>query len=104
MKPNDEVIYTIAITGIKNTVNQKSITDELPKHVGSAKMVITPPQPNAPGSITIPRLYTFWREDYQEKAWQEVLMQTIKGYGASIAIDVQPFTHAHGYPQGDVDL
>lgn len=98
MKQGDEIIYTIAISGIRNAVNQRSIVELLPNHVGSAKMIITS------GAINIPRLFTFWREDYQEQAWQQVLMEAVKGHGASIAIDVQPWTPAAGYPQGDVEL
>lgn len=104
MKPNDEVIYAIAITGIEDTVKQKSITDELPKHIGAGKMRITPAAPNAPGRIEVPRLFTAWRGDAHEQAWQSNLMEAIKSHGASIAIDVQPWTPAVGYPQGDLSL
>ena len=104
MKPNDDVIYSIAITGIKSIVAQKSITDELPKHIGAAKMQIAPVTEDEFGTITIPRLFTFWRGDTDEQAWQARLMEVVKSRGASIAIDVQPFYHAPGYPKGDVDL
>jgi hypothetical protein len=104
MKPNDEVVYTIAISGIKNAVNQKSITDLLPNHTGSAKMHITPATKSAPGAISIPRLFTQWRGDGAEEVWQTNLMDAVKGHGASIAIDVQPWSHAPGYPQGELEL
>lgn len=104
MKENDECIYTIAITGIKGLINQKALTDELPKHVGGVKMRITPAMITTPGTITIPRLYTFWRGDTSEQAWQSAIMEMVKERGAACAIDVQPFAHAPGYPQGDLSL
>ncbi len=104
MKENDEVIYTIAITGIRTMVEQKSITDELPKHVGAAKTVIFPAMNSAPGQITIPRLFTSWRGDTAEQAWQTSLMEAVKSHRASITIDVQPWSPAPGYPMGDIEL
>ncbi len=104
MKVNDEVIYTISITGIKGLAAQNAIMQFLPHHIGSSKVQIAPATGKTPGTITIPRLFTRWREDYQETAWQNILMEAVKGHGASIAIDVQPWSHAAGYPTGDVDL
>lgn len=91
MKPNDEVVYTIAISGIKGLVAQ-------------GNMAITPATKTAPGMISIPRLCTQWRGDDEEKSWQENVMRVVKEQGASIAIDVQPWSHAPGYPQGDTEL
>ncbi len=104
MKPDDEVIYVISITGIKTPSNQKAITDDLPKHVGAAKMNITPAVPSAPGQVAIPRLFTRWRGNAEEQAWQNALMGAVKAHNASIAIDVSAWDHAPGYPQGDTEL
>ncbi len=104
MKPNDEVIYSIAITGIKGLVAQGAISKELPQHIGTGKMRITPATNTAPGLIEVPRLFTTWRGDEQEQAWQARLMEVVKERGASIAIDVQPWDYAPGYPQGDTEL
>mgnify|MGYP001583865181 CR=1 FL=1 len=104
MKENDEVIYTISITGIRTMVNQKAITDELPKHIGAAKTLITPAMNATPGTITIPRLFTAWRGNSAEQTWQASLMEAVKAHNASVAIDVQPWSHAPGYPKGDLDL
>lgn len=98
MKENDEVIYTIAITGIRGAVAQGAIERELPKHIGSSKMR------TAPGLIEVPRLFTRCLGDEVEQAWQAGLMETVKTQGASIAIDVQPWDYAPGYPQDDTDL
>ncbi len=37
MKENDEVIYTIAITGIKGLVAQDAISKVLPQYIGAGK-------------------------------------------------------------------
>ena len=104
MKPNDEVIYSISITGIESLVHQSAIVNALPSYIGSAKMGIMPVREDAHGVIEVPRLFTFWRGDAAEQAWQTTLSQVAHARGASIAIDVQPWTPATGYPQGDVDL
>ena len=98
MKENDEVIYTLSITGITKLADQDAIVSRLPNLIGAGKMQI------APGLIEIPRLYTRWRGDASEQAWQESVMGVAKEHGASCAIDVQPWSHAPGYPQGDTDL
>ena len=104
MKENDTVIYTISISGVKNLVNQEAIVRELPKLIGSGKMNVTPATPKTPGMIDVPRLFTSWRGDASEQAWQQSVMEIAKEHGASIAIDVQPWSHATGYPKGDLAL
>lgn len=112
MKENDEVIYTIEITGIKSQADLDAIAKDLPHHIGAGKMVILPVTKTAPGLIKVPRLFTSWRGDAPEQAWQQSVMEAVKGAaskgaaskGASCAIDVQTWTPAPGYPQGDIDL
>ena len=104
MKPNDEVIYSITISGIKTASNQSAITELLPTHIGTGHMSIMPATKAEPGMIEVERLFTRWRGDTEEKAWQSNLMEAVKAHNASIAIDVQPWGYANGYPQGDTEL
>jgi hypothetical protein len=104
MKEHDEVIYTIMITGIETLSKQDAIVKELPNFIGTGKMEIGPATKTAPGLIDIPRLFTTWRGNDAEKAWQERLTEAVKEHNASIAIDVQPWNYAPGYPQGDTEL
>ena len=104
MKENDEVIYTISITGITKLADQDAIVKALPSYIGAGKMAILPVTKTAPGLINVPRFFTAWRGDESEKHWQERITDAVKEHGASIAIDVQPWTPAEGYPQGDLDL
>ncbi len=67
-------------------------------------MKIAPVTKTSPGLIEVPRLFTAWRGDDSEQAWQERMTAEVKEHGTSIAIDVQPWSHAPGYPKGDVDL
>ena len=104
MKQNDEVIYSISISGINKLDDQSAIVKELPTYIGAGKMQVTPVMKSTPGTVTIPRLFTSWRGDTEEQAWQSRLIEAVKGFGASIAIDVQAWSHAPGYPQGDTEL
>lgn len=104
MKPNDEVVYTISITGITKLADQNAIVTALPNHIGGGKMAIIPVTQTAPGLIEVPRLFTTWRGDASEQAWQQSVMKAVMEHGASCAIDVQPWSHAPGYPQGDTEL
>lgn len=96
-----EVIYTIAITAIETTANQQAAIGILKQYTGSGKMDIVPATEDAPGTISIPRLYTRWRGDASEKTWQSDITNRIDDMG-EVAISVAPWSYAPGYPQGDI--
>jgi len=93
MRPNDEVIYAITVTGIADI--------DMP--IVAQKLGHESKQVQSPGTITIARLYTRWRGDAAELAWQNELRMTI-GDARTVIFDVQPWSHALGYPMGDMTL
>lgn len=93
MNNGDEVLYTIAVTGIKDKVAEKSASDKLviagvPQRVQVAK----------PGRIDVPRLYTRWGSDEQERVWQANLRHALESTGLTVMISAVPWTPAPGYP------
>ena len=49
-------------------------------------------------TVSVPRLMTIWQGDQAEQTWQ----QSIKAALTGALIDVADWTHAIGYPQGDI--
>ena len=90
MQPNDTVLYTITVTGI----------DPINMPIVAQKLGYQDKQVEASGTIRIERVYTRWRGDAAETAWQNDL-RTIIGKAGTVAFAVRPWTHAPGYPKGE---
>lgn len=90
MKPNDEVIYTLSITGIKTLADQNAIVMALPHHIGAPMMKIVPVTETTPGRIDVPRLFTRWRGDAEEQAWKSRLIEDVNAHGAACTIGAAP--------------
>jgi hypothetical protein len=94
MNVDDRVLYRIQISGLaKNTI--QSIASKI--GFSQSEMIITA------DTIIIPRLNTRWRGDASEAAWQADLRRTV-GDAGTVLFDVQPWSHADGYPKGETEL
>lgn len=94
MKPNDEIVYSLIVPNLTSAVDRDNAQRELDNHGVPANLRKTDST-----TISVPRLYTRWRGDTEEQTWQ----QTIKAALPSAIIDVQPWSHAPGYPKGEID-
>lgn len=95
MKPNDEVVYSLIVPGLEGAVKLNHAHTELGNHgvpVHLRRVDGT--------TISVPRLYTRWRGDDEEAAWQTAIKTALP----SAIIDVQPWSHVPGYPKGDLTL
>lgn len=92
MKPGDEVIYSICITGL----------DSVTLPVVKTKLNISERLMQCTGdSITVPRYFTYWRGDAGEEYYQDRLKALVGDHG-HLTLDVQPWSHAPGYPKGEL--
>lgn len=92
MKPGDEVIYSIRITGL-NSVTLSIVQTKL--NISERLMVVTD------DSITIPRYFTYWRGDEAERHFQNEL-KTLVGDHGHLTFDVRPWQPAPDYPRGEL--
>jgi hypothetical protein len=92
MNLDDRVLYRIQISGIKK-VDLSIVMTKL--HISEHQMIVTA------DTILIPRLNTRWRGDAAEHAWQAELRKAVGSMG-TVTIDVQSWSHAPGYPQGEI--
>lgn len=89
------VVYTIMVTGLTDRVKLDRAIDTLQAHqVARHLMHIS----YGTGTISVPRLFTLWQGDTDEKAWQ----QAIKDAVPNCLIDVKDWEPAPGYPQGEM--
>jgi len=98
MKINESVLYTIAISNMTNTT-MRVISNAI--GLSPLQQITPADKDERNGVICIPRLLTKWRGDDAEQAWQDELRKKVGSEGI-ITIDVQPWSHAPGYPQGDI--
>lgn len=109
MKQGDEVIYTIAISHIADNQTIRLISDRLKnREVLGQYQRIRPAieETNEPGAIFVPRLFTRWRGEGVEEAWQENVKAACTHpptTDCTITISVEPWSHAPGYPQGELE-
>jgi hypothetical protein len=90
-----EVVYTIVVTGCDNLVKIERARRELTARSVSASLIHIDA---AAGIISVPRLHTLWQGDEAEQAWQQSIQAALPG----CLIDVQDWTPAPGYPQGEL--
>ena len=92
MQLNDPILYRIQITGLA-----KSDVSIVATRLGISynQMIIST------DSIIVPRLYTHWRSETAEQAWQDNLRKAVGTMG-TVVFDVQPWSPAPGYPMGEI--
>ena len=93
MKPGAEVLYSIIVPGLTDqvaieTARRTLVSNNCPVglvHIGD-------------NSVSVPRLYTLWRGENAEQIWQAQIKTALP----TALIDVQPWSHVPGYPQGEM--
>ncbi len=100
-----EVVYSIVVPNCDDMVKieharRELIARQVPAHLirvyppvvdDDGKLITT-------GRVEVPRLFTIWQGDAEERLWQ----QSIQNALPSALIDVADWTPAPGYPQGEV--
>ena len=94
-KRGKEVLYSIVVPGCDDAVKIEHARRELhERHVPRSLIHIDA----AAGVVNVPRLFTLWRGDEVEQAWQQSIQKALPG----ALIDVADWTPAPGYPQGEI--
>ena len=94
MNLNDRVLYRLQISGIDKS-DIAIVAGQL--GISQSQMIL------GTDTIIIPRLNTIWRGNDVEQAWQDELRKSVGDKG-TVLFDVQPWSHADGYPKGEVEL
>ena len=91
------VLYTIMVTGLTDRIKIEHARNALhARQVPIGRMIIDAEA----GVLTVSRLQTFWQGDEIESAWQ----RSIKDAVPNCLIDVADWTHAPGYPKGEIGV
>lgn len=88
-----EVVYSILVPNLLNTVAIETARKAIIEAGCSIGLIHI-----GQDSVSVPRLYTFWRGDETEQLWQS----QIKAALPTAIIDVRDWTPAPGYPQGEM--
>ena len=89
-----EVIYSILVPNLKGSVAIEAARKAIESAGCSVGLIHV-----GENSVSVPRLYTFWRGDESERVWQA----QIKAALPTAIVDVQDWTPAPGYPQGTLE-
>jgi len=101
MKIDDEVVYTIEITGFTDNLDMNNVSKKL-IDLGVRKQKISPvnAEEKVFGSISVPRLFTRWKGPAQEDLFQANVREAVAS--AQVSINVHPWSHLPGYPRGEI--
>ena len=89
-----EVVYTIVVPNCDDRVKIGHARRTLiARHIPERKIRV-----EGGNVVSVPRFVTIWQGDEAEQAWQRSIQNAIPG----ALIDVQDWTPAPGYPQGEI--
>lgn len=89
------VIYTLMVSGLTDRVKIAHAIYALQQHQVARHLMHIDAES---GTISVARLFTIWQGDATEKVWQRAIKDAVP----NCLIDVQDWSHAPGYPQGEI--